>query len=261
MQVRAFGSERNETIILLHGGGLSWWNYREAAARLEEHFHVVLPVLDGHAGADRPFASIEENAAEILSFIDGNLGGSVLMIGGLSLGAQIAMEVLSQRNDVCRFALLESASAIPSKVTHALIGPAFGSTYGLISNRTFARLQFRSLHMDPPLFEDYYRDSCAIAKEDMIAFLRASTAYEPKPELWTCRASVRIAVGGKEGRKMLRSARLLHGILPGSALEIKAGLYHGEYSLNRPDEYVGDLLQWIGNEREDRYKFQSESWI
>ena len=33
------------------------------------------------------FTTLEENAAEIISFIDRRFGGAVLLIGGLSLGA------------------------------------------------------------------------------------------------------------------------------------------------------------------------------
>ena len=175
MKTVEFGAEHTDTMILLHGGGLSWWNYRESAMLLQNEYHIVLPILDGHAGSDRPFTTIEENAAEIISFIDAHLGGSVLLIGGLSLGGQILLELLSQRGDICRHALVESAAVIPSKLTNALIGPAFGSSYGLISNRSFARLQFQSLHMKPELFEDYYRDTCLIKKQDMIAFMKASS--------------------------------------------------------------------------------------
>ena len=103
MRFREFGSKKNETIILLHGGGLSWWNYRTEAELLQSDYHIVLPVLDGHAGSDRTFTSIESNAEELIEYIDANCGGRVLMIGGLSLGAQILLEVLSQRSDICRY--------------------------------------------------------------------------------------------------------------------------------------------------------------
>lgn len=43
----------------------------------------------------RDFTTIESNAAEIISFIDAELGGSVLLIGGLSLGGQVLLELLS----------------------------------------------------------------------------------------------------------------------------------------------------------------------
>ena len=47
-------------------------------------------------------AGIEDNAAEIISFSDHELRGSVLLLGGLSLGAQIVLEILSQKRDICR---------------------------------------------------------------------------------------------------------------------------------------------------------------
>ena len=86
MKFQEYGQKQNHAILLLHGGGLSWWNYREAAELLQDQFHIILPILDGHTGSDRSFTTIEENASEIISFIDENMNGSVLLIGGLSLG-------------------------------------------------------------------------------------------------------------------------------------------------------------------------------
>ena len=117
MNVIEYGKQDQDTVILLHGGGLSWWNYREAAKRLAEQYHVVLPVLDGHADSDAPFTSIEDNAARLISYIDAHFGGQVLALGGLSLGGQVAVEMLSQRKDICRYSLIESALVKPSKLT------------------------------------------------------------------------------------------------------------------------------------------------
>ena len=70
MNYREYGCADHETIILLHGGGLSWWSYREVAEKLSSDYHVILPILDGHAGSDADFSSIEDNAARLLTFID-----------------------------------------------------------------------------------------------------------------------------------------------------------------------------------------------
>lgn len=51
MTVLEFGKQNQATVLLLHGGGLSWWNYREVAKLLEKDCHVILPVLDGHGGS------------------------------------------------------------------------------------------------------------------------------------------------------------------------------------------------------------------
>ncbi len=256
MRYKEYGSENKEALILLHGGGLSWWNYREAAEMLQGEYHIILPILDGHAGSDRPFTTIEENASEIIAFIDQYFSGKVLLIGGLSLGGQILLEILSQRKDLCTFALVESAAVIPSKLTNMLIAPAFGSSYGLIRNRGFSKLQFKSLHIKEELFEDYYRDTCMIKKEDMIAFLKANTAYSLKDSFGKSDAMIHVYAGEKENGRILRSARYIFGAHPFSSLHRVKGLRHGEFSINHADRYVNALRQIVNGkipmERQDK---------
>ena len=45
MNYKEFGKQNSDVIILLHGGGLSWWNYRKEAEMLQNDFHVILPVF------------------------------------------------------------------------------------------------------------------------------------------------------------------------------------------------------------------------
>lgn len=249
MEFREFGSPERRTVVLLHGGGLSWWNYRDAARLLEADFRVILPVLDGHAGSGRPFTGIEDNAEELLGFIDEKLGGSLLLLGGLSLGAQVALEMLSRRAELCRFALIESASVIPSGLTGALIGPAFGSSYSLIRSRSFARLQARSLHIRDELFEDYYRDTCAISKADLTAFMKASVSYRLNEGLRRCRARIHVYAGGRETGTILRSARLIAEAAADGELHILPGMVHGDFSMNRADEFAAAVRAIAGGAR------------
>lgn len=245
MNFREYGAGHRDVIILLHGGGLSWWNYRAEAELLASDYHVILPILDGHAGSGRPFTTIEDNASEIVSFIDERFGGRVLLIGGLSLGAQILLEMLAQRPDICRYALIESAAVIPSKLTNALLAPSVGMSYGLIKNRSFAKLQFKSLHMRDEFFEDYYRDSCLITKADMIAFLKANTAYSLKNAGSDTEAEIHVAAGGKENREILKSLEVIKKHFPGCKTDILPGLYHGEFSINYPEKYAAYLKAMI----------------
>ena len=241
MTVIEYGKQNKDVVVLLHGGGLSWWNYRDAAEILSEDFHVVLPVLDGHGG--EKFTSIEDNATRIISHIDENFGGQVAVLGGLSLGGQIALEMLAQRPDICRSALIESAFVKPSRLTRALIGPAFAMSYGLIKQRWFARWQASYLGIPKALFEDYYRDTCAISKADLIAFTQANCGYALKPMETTVR--VKIVAGSREQGSIQESAKMIHRTIPGSELEILHGLKHGDLSLNHPEWYARMVREWI----------------
>ena len=242
-----YGKEHKEVIVLLHGGGLSWWNYREVGAKLSSDYHVFLPILDGHAESSCDFTSIEENAARIIAFIDEQFGGSVLLIGGLSLGGQIVLEILSQRKDICQYALIESALVVPSKFTYAMIKPAFGSCHGLIKHRWFSKLQFRSLRMPQALFEDYYRDTCSISKSNMIAFLEANALYCIKPSVADCSAKAYVFVGEKEHNAMRKSARIINDALSESTLQILPGMYHGAFSISYADNYAGTVREIVKN--------------
>ncbi len=246
MTVMEYGQGNLNVIMLLHGGGLSWWNYREVATLLEEQYHVVIPVLDGHADSDMPFTTMEDNAARLISYIDTHFGGQVLAIGGLSLGGQIVVEMLSQRKNICQYALLESALVKPMKLTAALIGPAFGMSYGLVKQKWFSKLQADFLGIPKELFDDYYRDTCKIEKADMVAFLKANSMYAMKAGLSETTAKVKIVAGAKEQKSIRDSAELLHKAIPGSSMEMLTGLRHGDLSINHPQSYARMLLKWIG---------------
>ena len=247
MRYVEYGKENNNIILLLHGGGLSWWNYEEVAKSLQKDYHIILPILDGHAESDKPFTTIEDNAAEIIAFVDTHFGGRVFLIGGLSLGGQILLEILSQRNDICKYAFIESALVIPSKLTHSMIKPAFGSCYGLIRRKWFSRLQFKSLKIRSDLFDCYFRDTCAISRKDMIAFLQANSLYSLKESIKNCTAKVYVFVGGKENNTMQKSAQIIHQTLQESTLQVLPGLSHGEFSINQGKDYANKVREIIGD--------------
>ena len=250
MVVVEYGKQNSQVVMLLHGGGLSWWNYREVAETLESKYHVILPILDGHSGSDKDFSSIENNAEEMIAYIDEVHNGSVCLMGGVSLGAQILIEMLTQRTTICQYAIIESALVIPMKWTYFLIKPMMHISYGLIKQAWFSKLQFQALRIKKDWYEDYYRDTCNITKENMIAFLESNACYTIKNELEKSCAKSFIFVGKKEPSNMIRSAYCLSKILPNSSLKIMDKRYHGEFSMCHPLEYaniVMDILKNSGN--------------
>ncbi len=245
MKYKEYGKQNHKVIILLHGGGLSWWNYRETAECLQKDYRIIIPILDGHTESDRNFTTIKDNAMEIISFIDTEFEGSVLLIGGLSLGGQILLEMLSQRRAICRFAIIESALVIPSKLIYLLIKPTIECCYGLICQKWFSKLQFRSLRIKTELFNDYYRDTCGITKKNMIAMLQENSMYFMKGSLEQCTAEIHLFVGEREQKNILLSARKLHKTLEKSTLHVLPCMYHGEFSINYPKLYVKELCNII----------------
>ena len=249
MTFKEYGDSRNKTIILLHGGGLSWWNYKDEAEKLQNDYHIIIPILDGHSESDRKFTSIEDNAQEIIDYIIDNFNGHVHLIGGLSLGGQVLLEILSRKNDICDFAIVESALVIPMNTTQKMIKPTFSMSYGLISKKWFSKMQFKSLKIRKDLFEDYYRDTCKITKQNMIAFMEANSKYEIKDTLKNTKAKVLVVVGKKERSIMKKSANMINRKIETSMIEIIPNYSHGELSINNPEHYVSMINELVKDEK------------
>ena len=246
MLFKEFGEPGKPVAVLLHGGGLSWWAGEEVIGLLREKYRVVAPILDGH-GEDgaREFVSIEDSAAKLIAYIDERCGGRVKLLTGVSLGAQIAAEALSQRRDVAQHAVIESALVIPMKALTNITVLANKFLCGLLRQRWFARAQAKALGLPDDMFQRYYDDSLRLSRQTLINIARANGNYALKPAIKETSARVLVVVGQKELRVMRSSAQMLNEAIGGSRLFVAEGMRHGELSLRHPDDYVKRALEFI----------------
>ncbi|MDF2512997.1 MAG: Alpha/beta fold family hydrolase, partial [Herbinix sp.] len=227
------------TIILLHGGGLSWWSLKPIIELLKEKYHVVTPVIDGHGDdAFETFVSIESSAKKLINYIDSYHNGKVYAIGGLSIGAQIVTEVLSLRENITDYAIIESALVYPLKGASFLTVPTYKLFFGLIKHRWFSRLQAKTLCVPKEMFEQYYNDSIKMSQQSLINMSLSNGTYELKNNISNTYAKVIIFVGGSEIGIMRKSSNRLNELIAGSELHILTNMGHGEISLVYPKKYV-----------------------
>ena len=245
MKFREFGSKDKDTIVLLHGGGLSWWSLQKVVEILIKDFHVITPVIDGHGeDGENTFVSIGDSAKKLIEYIDLNFGGKVLAIAGLSLGAQIATEVLSERTDITQYALIESALVLPIKGTAAMasLNKLF---FGLIKQKWYSKIQAKVLAVPEEWYELYYEDSVKISKQSLINITLSNGHYSLKTAIADTKAKVLIVVGEKEISIMRKSALKLHEAISGSELYIARNLKHGELSIVYTQDYIDIFKRFI----------------
>lgn len=243
MHIKEFGSTDNPAIMLLHGGGLSWWSWQPVINLLQDRFHIIAPVLKGHGeSASEPFVSIEDTADELIELIRKDLNGKVHAIAGLSIGAQILCEILSKDRDITDNAIIESALLLPLPGTKSLTAPMVSMSYPLIRYRWFAKAQARTLSLPDDLFESYYQDSLHMTKASLVNMTVSNGTYMLKDTIRQTYAKVQIIVGEKELKIMKKSAQRLNNLLPDSQLYVAPGMKHGEPSLKNPAAYVNYLV-------------------
>ncbi|MVB10915.1 Alpha/beta hydrolase family protein [Caprobacter fermentans] len=247
MKFKELGQPEHPVVILLHGGGLSWWSVEGAARLLTDEYRVVMPIIDGHGedgGMD--FLSIRDSAEKLIRFIDRACGGRVFALCGLSLGGQIAAEALAERRDIADFAVLESVLVQPGHDRGGTVPePLIRLSYGLIRFRFFAKLQAKALSLPDELFEPYFRDTQELTLNSLIHILKSNGDFHLPISLKDTGARVLILVGSGESAEMKLSAGLLKKAIPGSRLIISKGMRHGELSIAHCGEYVRLLRQWF----------------
>lgn len=235
------GNREHPTIILLHGGGLSEWSWKDIINSFKGNYHIITVIIDGHGSDVNTFVSIEDSACKLVDYIDTYYHGRVFAIAGLSIGAQIITEVLSLRTDITEFAIIESALVYPIKGIVAMTLPIYNICYGLIRKRWFSKLQSKTLNVPQNMFETYYQDSLRISKESLINITLSNGNYSLKDSIAKTEAQVLIIVGSKELGIMKKSANLLHQTIDNSELYVAHGMKHGEISLVQTSKYIALL--------------------
>lgn len=239
MIFREFGNKNKLTIVLLHGGGLSWWMWKSQIEVLSKDYYVITPIIDGH-GEDfnTDFISIEDSSQKLIDFIKKELNGKVHAIAGLSIGAQIVVEVLSRESEIAEYAIIESALVYPIKTITAFTVPILNLFYGLIKRKWYARLQAKTLNIPDNLFDNYFNDSSRISKRSLINIINSNGNYSIPNKIENSNTKTLVLVGEKELSIMKKSAKSLSEVLKNSILKIVPNYSHGELSILNPDKYL-----------------------
>jgi pimeloyl-ACP methyl ester carboxylesterase len=236
-------------MILVHGGGLSSWSWKPVMVQVQRRLGplcFVLPIIDGHgADAETPFVSIEDSASNLVSYVREECAGHVAVVAGLSIGAQIVVEALSQDPDIADAALIESACVVSLSGTGAM-ATVSGAVAGLAQHEWFARAQAKSLALPDDEFDLYFEDSRRMRPATLSAVVRANGSYSLKPGFSQATAPMFVCVGSKEPRPMRESAELIAAAVPHAELRVLEGMGHGELSLRHPDLYAGMLAELLG---------------
>lgn len=238
MIFKKWGNEKGKVIILLHGGGLSWWSYKDIIALLEEEYQIITPIIDGYGESYKEdFISIEESAKNLISYIEDNFSGKVFAMAGLSIGAQILVEVASRKGDICEYLIIESALVSPLKGV-GFLKLMTNISYPLIKKPWFAKLQAKELMLPKESFEMYYEDSIKISRKSLENTIISNSTYSLKEGISLTKAKTLIIVGEKEINSMIKSANILNEAIKNSTLYVAKGMKHGQLSLLNSKQYV-----------------------
>ena len=242
-----FGDKKFPHILLIHGGGNSWWNYLRQARMLSDKYHVILPTLDGHGEEyQKEYISTENSAQQILEYIKNNCDGKLFAVGGVSLGGQIAIELLSLDSYIAEKAIIDGSSCIPQpKLARicTIIVKQFGK---IMFSKSASKIQLglmKKMYPNmayPEEIENYYiEDMPRIPIKTLVTIYQTYMGrYRLKDTITESKAQVLYIYGEKEMKCVKESAKLFQKMHPDCTLYEAKGYNHGYLSAYLPLEWM-----------------------
>lgn len=261
MNFHEFGDPRSPAVMLVHGAGNAWWSFLRQARALEGRFRVILPTLDGHAEeCGEEYVSTEDEAGKLLEYVDSRCGGGLFLLGGVSLGGQIVMEMLGQRPDVARRVIVDGALCIPQPAMARACSACAALLWPLMFGRAACRLQMWALRtffpdemrLPPELERRYVEDVPRLSRRALRAVYRTYMgSYRLKDAIGASGADIEFWYGEREMRCVKESARLLASKAPRCRVREAKGCGHGTLAVYRPDEWLSFASDMLDPEGAD----------
>lgn len=245
LHVQEYGDQSaSYLMVFLHGGGVSGWMW-DRQVEYFAHYHCMVPDLPGHGlSNDDVIFSIQSSAEQLNQIIGEQAGGKKVVLIGFSLGAQVAVQMVSLRPELIDFAIINSALVRPMSYAKKWIRPAVRLTFPLIKQRWFSRLQAKTLYLGDEYFERYYAESCRIQPVALIAVLEENMTFTIPSGFSEATGKILVTVGEKEKAVMKQSAKDLVAASSNCNGVIIPGLGHG-VSLAMPDFFNQMVDIWV----------------
>jgi len=219
------GKENKPLLIFINGAGISKWMWKYQKP-LCKKYKCIFFDLPGHGeNSHIDFTSIEDVSVMLINLIKNESEDNKAIVIGLSIGAQIVLNLLKSYNDYITKAIIISGLNKQMEGYSFLIKPMIAISTPLIKNKVFSKLQFSQFSLPEDWFEDYYNDSLKVSKETLINITKENMSFNFEKKV--SEIPVLILTGEKEKKVMKKSALKTARYINNSDSYIIAGAAHG----------------------------------
>ena len=114
MDFAVYGREEAPSLLLIPGLGVSYEIFYPLIDLLKDRFHIISVGIDGFLlGKESAFTSVDDQAGQIIQYVQRNLNGHLDASYGLSLGGKILSRILERNEIVVDHAIMDAAPLLP----------------------------------------------------------------------------------------------------------------------------------------------------
>ncbi|KAF5089117.1 2-succinyl-6-hydroxy-2,4-cyclohexadiene-1-carboxylate synthase [anaerobic digester metagenome] len=250
LHVEEMGHENSETILFLHGAGMAGWMWREQVEAFRD-YHLLIPDLPEHEKSVdvKPF-TIEGAADMIVDLIKTRAKGGKAHLVGISLGAQIILQILSKAPEVVDHSMISGTlvHSTPHTETFLKLLNYLINVYKPVKDTDFfIKANMRTYNMPKTLFNEFRESTYLIKPESLDRILHENMLFQMPMGLNRADVPVLVMAGEKEYKVIKESAQDLMEILP-NAIGITAPKLGHVWNMENPDIFNRVLRNWIKDE-------------
>ena len=247
LYIKETGKNNDETIIFLHGDGIAGWIWDEQVECFSD-YHCIIPDLPGHGKSAEVKPSTVQSAADmIIDIIKNRAKNGKAHLVGLSLGAQIIVQILSTAPEVVNHALISGAIVRNSQPTESFLELLDNliALYLPDKNKTIRIMSYvRSYNIPRNLRSKFKESTYVIEPYSLDKILRETILFKMPDNLEHADVPVLVMTGEKDYRIVNESALNLLNVLPNSkgAIALKVGHL---WNIENPDLFNNVLRSWL----------------
>ena len=241
MLFHTYGTPDQPTLLLLPGLGVSHEIFQPLVERLQDRFYIIAAAVDGFIiGKHSRFTTIDDQAAQVIHYVQDHLDGHLHVAYGLSLGGKILSRVLERNELIIDHAVMDAAPLLP--LPRWTVDPlryyqAF-NVWTCYHWTGFWRWLFHSHYFDVLLDE--------VLK--VYPFGRTRAVLDGYKSVYTNRLErifgddIHYWYGTKEAFVAKPQAKHLLTLCPHAHVEVFPGMNHGQFLVDHPDLLAQKLL-------------------
>jgi pimeloyl-ACP methyl ester carboxylesterase len=248
MTFNTYGEKGNPDLLLIPGLGVSSEIFLPLIDILKDRFHIVAAGIDGFLlGKDSAFTSVDDQAEQIIRYVQENLDGLLDVSYGLSLGGKILSRILERDEIVIPHAIMDAAPLLP--LPKWLVNPLrYYQSYNVWTCyhwTGFWKWVFHSHYFDVLL------DEC----KKVFPFGGRQAVLDGYKDVYTNKLEsisgpdIQFWYGTKEAFVAKPQAKHLLSICPKARVIVFPGLNHGQLLIDRPGEVAARIIETQRNTR------------
>jgi pimeloyl-ACP methyl ester carboxylesterase len=245
------GPENSETIVFLHGGGLSGWMWEKQLESFTD-YHCLVPDLPEHGKSQdiKPF-TMENAADQVINLIEQKAHNRKTHVVGISLGAQIIVKMLSKSPEFIDHAVI-SGTLVRTLPATELILKLLNYTikaYMPIKDSDFLiKSNIRSYGIPKDNFESLKEATRSLDADALNRMLHENMFFRIPEGLEKADNPVLVIAGEKEYGIMKKSASDLFKAFPNSEGYIASNMVH-TWNLTSPEFFNNVVRSWITDKK------------